>query len=336
MKLNVSFNDLEYIDGFFYVASNRDNGLYRFDEDWCELVGKFEGEDERENLFMQTCLYKNKIIFTPSCANKIHIYDLSEKKFSSIVLQDEGHIIGKFHGVVVSGGNAYFLGHTYSTIVKLNLDTYCVEYMECATRALNDFTGENSLHLTFGYLNDGILYAVRAYTNIILEINLEEEKARIRVLEEVGEKIWGYFIENNIEYVLSSTGLYVLENGKIAYKATEYELPDKVYLFSAYKYGNKLYFLPYKDHYLDIPIVVETSFENGISVCVRRVIEQHACSYGCVKGYANKLYLPVHYNGNLKEYDMLEDCVIEHGSVTKLRMLFENDMVGLEAWLSLI
>ena len=168
MKLQISFNDVDVIDGDYYAASNTHNGLYRFNENRCELICKFGDEPDVANLFMQTVLYNDKIIFTPSSANYIYIYDVHKNEMIQIPLIDRIVTVAKFHGVAMWKNFAIFICHNYPSLVKLELETYEVEYVKEPIKVLCDESKDTIPRLVYGYVANDILCAPRLYDNILL------------------------------------------------------------------------------------------------------------------------------------------------------------------------
>ena len=336
MEVQISFNDVDIIDGDYYAASNTHNGLYRFNEDRCELICKFGDEPDVSNLFMQTVLYNDKIIFTPSSANYIYIYDIHKNEMIQIPLIDRAVAIGKFHGVVMWKNFAIFICHSYPALVKLELETYGVEYWEKPIKILYEESNDIMPRLAYGYVAHDTLYAPRMFENVLLVVDLKTGDSKIRTIDNIGQSVWGYFIDDDIEYILSSDGFFIIQNDNILFNKKVKKLDRERYLYSTSKSDKEIYFIPYKSYYSAIPFKVSQYVDLITPIVGKSIISDSKCMFGCVKQINNRLYMLSSRNGTFIEYRIEEDVTIRYKSSIKMDIAVESDMYKLSDWITVL
>jgi len=333
MNLKISFNDIEFINGFFYAASNVDNGLYRFNETICELICEFEGENNTQNLFSQTITYEDKIIFTPLLAKNIHIYDIKTNKITRIEI-DNKELLGKFHSVVLWKNNAILLPIDYPSLIKIDLKNYKIEYLNDVMYSLNS----KASFMNYGYIDEDNLYAVHLYSNTLIKYNLNTNETKLRNMDIVGEKIWGYFVENKTEYILSSEGFFIIKDGNVKYSLKDPSFKEGTYLFSAYKHDNLLFFIPFQYHQPAFPIKIDL-FEietNQHEMIFKNVICNDKCSFRYIKSVNDKIYTWLNYKNHMIEYEIETNFLKEYPSSAKKNIDFENKNFRFSDWISMI
>lgn len=136
---NICFNKSILVNGYEYFSNYSGNGICRIKEgeNQAELIDIFPDEKIDEvNLFSGIHYYNDNLFFVPSRASNIFIYNLKNGVFSKIRLNNEyqnhkyykeNH---KFESSFLIGNNIYMFGCTFPAIVKLNMDTLEVIYID--------------------------------------------------------------------------------------------------------------------------------------------------------------------------------------------------------------
>lgn len=246
IKINTSFNDVVFKDGWYYGASNKGNALYKFNEKTYEIIGEFPTYEDMPNMYMETKLIGDDIYFTPSSSNYISVYNIKESIFHVHKLKHNMGV-GKFHYCYENGGYLYFLPFAYDAIVKYNITTEELE-------EIKDDLIDGSSFFTYVYpvieskqVFKGIKYTTNGVYNIInspLSITKDE----------LGNNGWfcGYYCYSGREYYLKNDRIIIVDNNE----RSEIELPSELS-------GTLMKFLK-MDNYLFIFPVCSTDVSNYI------------------------------------------------------------------------
>ncbi len=131
---------VEY-DGKMWFPSVNWNGLFSCKYDGSEVAfhGTFPDESPiQEVLYYDVRKVGDYLIFAPHGASAISLYNVVEKSFEKIEIKDtfEGkkreyydHLL-KFWRTVVVGKNVYFFGYSYPAIIKLNIESKELTYID--------------------------------------------------------------------------------------------------------------------------------------------------------------------------------------------------------------
>lgn len=337
MNIENGFNDLVYYDGYYYVASNTGNGLYRFNQDKCILISRFDDELDISDLFMQTVLYNGIIIFTPSNAKNLFLYDIKSDKMIKVSLEKRYMGGGKFHGAIIKDHYAFLMGHMYPAIVKLDLDSYNVTYIDSMINDICCCTKDKYPRFTYAYVINDIMYIPCTYYNYILELNIETEEYSIRALQGLCDKIFGYYIENNTEYIVSEKKIFVLKDKKEIIFEEDISLFDTFYLFSALKINDMICFFAFKNH--TSADVFAIKYEQGYSIVpfMEEYTKGELYHFNCPECINNIIYLYIDEYSRFIQYDVDTNQFRESYSEKSLsETAQESRMLTLSDWLQII
>lgn len=204
MDERIAFNEIIEVDDRIIFSSIEGEGLYFLEKNREEatLFVNFPNI-----LFPQRAPYKimqrieNKIIFPPCMAEEIAVYDWKTKKFNMIeldIVPNNLKNLCKFRTSIIHNDFVYLIGHYYPAIIKMNVYTMDVFY-------LTDWVQEiekkrklgNQPYLGIGIIQENVAKFPCCCTNLILELDLDTDRAKIH---EVPTDIEGFngicFAEN--------------------------------------------------------------------------------------------------------------------------------------------
>lgn len=134
----MAFFDFVKIDGKIWFYDLYNDAVASLDletgETCVESFLPVSAEDDSHWRYGCIGLYRDKLILSPRNEKKILIYDMKKKSFKEILFDiskfENEEIRNLFAGVVIEGDMAYFLPGRYSSIIKLNLVTYELTYLD--------------------------------------------------------------------------------------------------------------------------------------------------------------------------------------------------------------
>lgn len=119
--------------------------------------------------------WKNRIFLIPCWAREIVFYDIAERKFGEMPLQNIEKYEGKtlFHRVYSLGKYLYCIPDCYGAILKIDMDSCNIEHID-----ISKVLEEKGYDISQIYINDSTkadneLIALVAYTNLVLHYNME-------------------------------------------------------------------------------------------------------------------------------------------------------------------
>lgn len=189
-KEAIGFHDF-YSDGeYIWVASNNCNGLFKININSMETeyMGSFPDENLKGlHLYRSLTKVGSKLYFTPFMAENIGVYDLDTNKFCAGPELRDKDIPFKFERSVVFNDCIYFLPQRYNAIVKYEIKTNKISYID---EYMSEFTEKSSekYPMYFGggvVVEDDKVYIPFRGKNAILEFNLTEQNCRTII---IGEK----------------------------------------------------------------------------------------------------------------------------------------------------
>ena len=168
------------------------NGVCRIDKvsGKAELLEYFEDYSWNQgNLYHSIQKAGDQIVFVPSLAESIAVYDVWQKKISYISLQavdgtgrKETYPGIKFWSSILYGSFVYMFGYSYPAILKLNVETkevkYLTDWVEKIEKRIVKTTDSR------GYFLEGTVFSHYAFipcgcTNAVLKLNLLTDQTEV-------------------------------------------------------------------------------------------------------------------------------------------------------------
>ena len=171
--------DFIKVNDKYWFAHAKYNALCSVDEnDEVSDVVVFPGYNyinEDKALFGKILSYSKYIVCVPFAAEDIAVYDIENRCFNMIRLKncgiDEEINQAKFNSVLKINNYLYMFGCTYTGIVRLNLDTFDVEYdFELTNKVLDNNT----------YILSGVYTMFQFNTDVMKENGTFEVKYVIK------------------------------------------------------------------------------------------------------------------------------------------------------------
>ena len=220
---------------FYWFTEISHNGLYKIDKKtmMAEFVGCFEGEKDTNRLFLDIVRYKNILVFVPFKANAIAIYDIETNRFSKIEIKESFANKGlvsynadcKCSFATVYNESVYIFPVTYPAIIKLNMESYQIEYLEKPILELRNWNiGKKGSYFRKGYkLNDSIVVWCNAICSLLRFDVLKESFEMCLQLEAC---------DDYIEAVCGEKEYWLIPktDGKVIRLSEDYEVIAKISL----------------------------------------------------------------------------------------------------------
>lgn len=327
MNSEITFNDCDFYDGFFYAASDKDNSFFRFNQEKYERLYIFEDEESCECLFMQSVMVNDKIILTPSNADNIYIYDCNTANCAQVCLKDAKTIRSKFHGLLMHENYAYFIPVAYPQMVRVNIDNYEVDYIELEC----DFPTE----LGYAWETNGTMISHKLYSKFTFEMNLHDHGSILMRRNVDCDNIWGYYTSEGYEFFVTNRGIMITNGGNLIFEDRRYVLNRGIYLFTPYIYDDKVLFFPFSTggHTSAVPIVVEKT-ENGNYV-LHELNGGVPTSFHCIKEYNGKLYMLRNNDCSVVVFDLEQESFDVYIKGALKRIEQERNSFELKEWINL-
>lgn len=202
--------------GKSYATALRGNGLFEITNgEKAEFITMFPNEEpEKCKLYSDVVVYKNKIIFVPGSAKDITIYDVENKSIDNIKLQKKDtynfyNFQSKFSTAIRKGKYVYMLPETYPAIVKINCESWTVEYIDI---------DEEEMCFKKGIAVEGnvvLIPSVKA--NVCMQFNLETNEIIINKINNMKEDtgIWSICCEpdSGVKWMVAYPGPRILRTG---------------------------------------------------------------------------------------------------------------------------
>jgi hypothetical protein len=176
---NLLAEDCIKIDSKIFMFAQELNLLYSVDENSGEIsfVSKMPGEPmDWKRLSSHFLRYKNSIIFLPMNAECICIYDLDKGTWSKIEIEERQNVFcDRFFSGTISGDDLILVGHTYPSIVVVNLNTYEIKYIDAVYDELRELAKMHKdcyIRTNTVVIGDK-LYAVSCVSNQVLIFDLK-------------------------------------------------------------------------------------------------------------------------------------------------------------------
>lgn len=213
MKYYLSpFNVYEDED-YIWCSENAFNGVYRIEKKRMipEFMFHFPNEPlEKSCLYTNIIKVKDRFIFTPCFSNHITIYNEKIKEICSLPLKEmEGKEDTKFNMTFLYGDFVYFIPLTYRYILKLDLNTNKIEYLDDWYNSVlknceNYMYGNEKNFFYEGVQIEDTIYLPLCMSNHILVFNLSDDTYRLIEIKNTTDSFCGICFDGK-DFLLSPT-----------------------------------------------------------------------------------------------------------------------------------
>ncbi|HBA68296.1 MAG TPA: hypothetical protein DCZ40_02940 [Lachnospiraceae bacterium] len=227
---NLVSMDVQEKDGDLWFAASNRNGIYRIDGKTHEIIEKYRFEEEKNSEFMlyhDMEIYGKRIFLAPHKAEKIAVYDMDKRTMVYIGLksvaekyQNSYFSMQKFAHTFQDGEYVYMLGYTYPAIVKINVNTLEIIYID---KWAAEIAESPSKYISYGYFTMGnvkrnrkILLPMGCICGL-LELDLDTGETRIIRLAISMEGIGGVTNDGN-------GGIWIVGRGKSVSKVVRWDI----------------------------------------------------------------------------------------------------------------
>lgn len=169
-------------NGLCYAADFENNGLYEvnLDEQKCKYITIFPNEDiAGKRIYCSAVYHDSKVYFTPMSGKYISIFDVLKNEIEQVRIPDPSTEYSfykesqKFSQAVYHKGYIYLFPFTYPGILKFNIETNKI-------KIINNWIPDEGYFFRGGMSVDGLhVYAPSGINNVILDFNLEDDRAVI-------------------------------------------------------------------------------------------------------------------------------------------------------------
>lgn len=200
-------------DKYIYFCSFRHSKLFRFNLESknCEGINTFDDE-VNEDLYISVVEYESRIVFIPEKASRIAVYDMSKNTVNYISFEKpQGNYKERYENAILFRGGfsygkyVYLLGFGYPGIIKIDMTTYDLVY-------INDWVREVELQINegdyYGYFSCGV--CIEKETAIIplgcmkgvIKIDLQTDATKIIEIDVPSRAVGGITYFNDSYYVV--------------------------------------------------------------------------------------------------------------------------------------
>lgn len=122
-----------------------------------------------EGLFGNIIKVGKQLVLVPTNANSIYVYRILEREFKEIPIREEKEKYDKFMVCAAYGETVYFFPSNYTYIIKLNLNSFQLEYLEFA------HDGKKIQVNIQNYTYNQYVYLTHKEDNMVIRYNLQNE-----------------------------------------------------------------------------------------------------------------------------------------------------------------
>lgn len=301
-----------YYDGaYFWSTAAHFNGLYKINTKTFkpEFVGRFPNvKVDGQFLFSAPVECNGKLYFSPFNADGIGVYDKRSGEFSFIPLSRKlfGHP-RKFDTAFVYGNFIFFIGYYIYCIMKLDIETHKITYIDSWLNCLPQIQApqrKSLAHLGRGCQIEEKLYIPAMNARCLLVFDMRDCRSEVDDLQESyfsarydGENLW------LTPYTHSAPAKYNITTKKLTqYRDVEYQIRNSVAV--CVHSGFAYFFSYYENRLLKIDIHTDS---------VRVYGEAQGALSGWI-GFAvdEKIYLTSHHQGRLVEIEPESMDIVAH------------------------
>ena len=244
------------------AAAMNFNGLFELNlrTGACSFLNLFPDEKPyKQRLFAKALKYQNKVIFVPSSAEKLVIYDLDDKSFLNItvILQEEYASFNKnykFADGFIKEDTLFLIPSTYPEVVFIDLKVWTVSSIEINT--CDSFVFRKGMCEV-----DNSIFVPSMINNIVLEFNYHTLTPMIHYVGERNKGCWSICNCNGLFYLAPKTQGGILcwnkeENLVLEIKDYPEMFEGNEFLFNKiYSNENYVYLIPaYANMFLKISV----------------------------------------------------------------------------------
>lgn len=197
--------DMAEDDGRIWMSLINRNGICEVDKETghARIVKIFEGEAlDKECLYWCVKKVGQCLVFAPSVAEKIAVYDILQDSLAYIPLRTAGQncrqnqLEIKFCNIFRHGMDVYLLGYSYPAIVKINIKTmettYITDWVEEVDADIPK--GDSDGYFSHGYIvgGDYVLFPMGCIS-AVLQLNLKTANTKVIKLKTSMKGIGGLF-----------------------------------------------------------------------------------------------------------------------------------------------
>ena len=263
---DLCFEAMVYVDRRYAYGSRVDtNMLCKIDmiSGECEYVALFPSENTcGKRLHIKAAKYKEHIVFSPSVANNICIYNYVHNEFILIELDAckarNKNVTLKYADIVMNGQYCYLIPATYSQIIKIDMEKKEVVDRFCI-----------STDVKYNFRKDGVVvgdkyYISSANSNLVLELDMAQDVVKTHRVGKYNNGSWGMCYSDEVFWIIPYlAGAIVKWNpktGEIKENLECYKvISDEEYMFMrGILIGTKIYAIPYYSKHL---LVFDTKTE---------------------------------------------------------------------------
>ena len=316
LKKKDLFYDIEFENIFLdkdelWFTAYYFNGLFKMKRnEWIpEFVGTFPNEKlDGFRLYSSILEYDNKLYFTPLRAKEIAVFDKSNGKINKISIEKleigylDGYTGWNYLSAVLYGNKIIFFPHQRTAIVQYDIEKNRLSKIETWVKEIVDYKLCFPRLYAKVVIDEGIVYAPVAGSNLLQIINMESGQAKIYQIGEKGVSFGDICVINSKSYLCPLEGEEIIEWSnnlhQIIRKMKIYDTSDNIKFRSMVNYNSNLYFFP--DQYnavIQINDNGEMKYENIFNSIFQQYYEFQSpieSKYICSNVYDNELYVYCH------------------------------------------
>lgn len=204
------------IDNEYWFAAGNTNGLFKKNLLTGELYFIDFFPDEAKTQFRAYTDVKrvgNKLIFTPCYAKRIAIYNIDDKKFSSVLLPEFKTGVNQYIKSVKYKDYIYFIPFSASFFIKYNVVEGNIKKLEEWTDLKKQYLdqGNNNLIIETVCTDNKDIYMFMNDKNYVIILNMDTDQFQVKSLDtSFDEKIYSVFRRDN--------NIWIVTNRNIIYK----------------------------------------------------------------------------------------------------------------------
>lgn len=211
-KTELLFSDIVVIDHYFWIVDNNINALYRTDIKALkpEFVLSFQNETNiRKNLYQNMLKCDKKIIFCPSSAREIAIYDTVTGNMEKISVDygRYGWKIAAMYGGYVLGKRVYLFRRGYSQIYYLDILSGELDLLDIAEKEASLCVEDYFWHWKVQpYKKEDEIVLYDKFHRILYRSNLNTLKTIKLVSFKDGQELIDFVSDSSYIWILCSDG----------------------------------------------------------------------------------------------------------------------------------
>jgi hypothetical protein len=207
------FEYLLYYDGYYWFTSYNFNGLFRFKDNPAEseFMGRIPNEDvEDVRLYRNITGHRGKLYFAPGSADEIAVYDISNRRFRKIPLDNELSTNNpkyvkrnKFREVLIVDDAVFFVGLSYPAIIRYNVENDALEYFtELYTEIQNQFEAFDGLFFANAIRKENSILLPYLNSYSLVDFNTEDGTYKVNTIDAMASGIKTVCLDGDNVYLI--------------------------------------------------------------------------------------------------------------------------------------